>query len=181
MHHGWDFTRMWINMEDPILFVSSVIVLLITPGPTNTLLASSAAMTGFRRSLRLLLWELLGYCIAILLIEWLATRLLTSARPLTVLLRLVSATYIALLAVRLWNGHEENGPQVISAKSIFLVTLLNPKAVVFALVVVPFRSPHVLVYLITLMAIIPVVGTTWMVLGDTLGQRELVKYTHTFS
>ena len=47
-------------MNDPLLFVLAAMLLLGTPGPTNTLLWVSAATTGTRRSLPLLLGELAG-------------------------------------------------------------------------------------------------------------------------
>ena len=46
-------------------FVGLVITILLTPGPTNTLLASSGIQSGIRNSLRLIPAEALGYLIAI--------------------------------------------------------------------------------------------------------------------
>ena len=47
------------------LFVSLVITILLTPGPTNTLLASSGIETGVKKSLKLIPAEVVGYFIAI--------------------------------------------------------------------------------------------------------------------
>ncbi|HZF76664.1 MAG TPA: lysine transporter LysE, partial [Acetobacteraceae bacterium] len=53
-------------MQDPVLFALAVLFILGTPGPTNTLLATSGATAGFRRSLILLPAEAAGYGISIL-------------------------------------------------------------------------------------------------------------------
>ena len=37
-------------MDNPALFAASVIILLMMPGPTNALLATSGATVGFQRS-----------------------------------------------------------------------------------------------------------------------------------
>ena len=52
-------------MTDEFSFIIAAVALLATPGPTNTLLATSGAASGFRKSLVLLLVEFLGYLIAI--------------------------------------------------------------------------------------------------------------------
>jgi threonine/homoserine/homoserine lactone efflux protein len=47
-------------MTDELSFIIMAVALLATPGPTNTLLATSGAASGFRKSLVLLLGEFLG-------------------------------------------------------------------------------------------------------------------------
>ena len=46
-------------------FIGLVITILLTPGPTNTLLASSGVQVGVRKSLRLIPAESIGSIIAI--------------------------------------------------------------------------------------------------------------------
>lgn len=47
------------------LFIGLVVTILLTPGPTNTLLASSGIHAGFRKSFYLIPAEALGYLLAI--------------------------------------------------------------------------------------------------------------------
>src|SRR5271166_5453528 len=71
-----EFRRM-----DSLTFAAAALSLLATPGPTNTLLATSGAEVGLRRSLPLLGAELGGYLLAILLLRALIGPLM-AANPL---------------------------------------------------------------------------------------------------
>ena len=46
-------------------FIGLVATILLTPGPTNTLLASSGIQVGFKKTFRLIPAEAFGYLIAI--------------------------------------------------------------------------------------------------------------------
>lgn len=50
-----------------MLFIGLVVSILLTPGPTNTLLASSGIQVGVRKSFRLIPAEAFGYLISITL------------------------------------------------------------------------------------------------------------------
>ncbi len=63
-------------MHDPVLFSLTVLAILATPGPTNTLLATSAALAGIRRSLPLIAAELAGYLTAISILHFLLAEML---------------------------------------------------------------------------------------------------------
>ena len=56
-------------MVEPFLFVLTVVTILGTPGPTNTLLATAGAAAGVRRSLLLVPAELGGYLTSILIVS----------------------------------------------------------------------------------------------------------------
>lgn len=47
------------------LFIGLVATILLTPGPTNTLLASSGVQVGLKKSAKLIPAEVLGYVISI--------------------------------------------------------------------------------------------------------------------
>ena len=127
-------------MEDPLLFVLAVLTILGTPGPTNTLLATSGAAAGARASLALVQAEAAGYLIAILTLGLVLGPVVAASPLLATGLRLAVGSYLLLLAVRLWRrggaALVEGG--VVTPRQVFTTTLLNPKALVFALGVVPF-------------------------------------------
>lgn len=119
-------------------FLSAVLALLLAPGPTNTLMGLAGAQRGLGRVARLLPAELLGYLTTILPLVFLGGALLADWPVAAVLLKIVAAIWVMVLAVRLWGlrGGDAAGGQV-SAGKVWLTTVLNPKALIFGLVLLP--------------------------------------------
>jgi threonine/homoserine/homoserine lactone efflux protein len=167
-------------LENPVLFAASVMILLIMPGPTNTLLATSGASVGFQRSARLLLSEIAGYGASILLIEFALVPSVSAAHLTASILRVAAGVYLMVLAIKLWTTPFELARAVISMRQVFVTTLLNPKAFVFALAVIPFGSPQAELYFSAFMAIVPVLGTMWIVVGTLFGRHTPPSYVRAF-
>src|SRR5471032_1867976 len=123
-------------MENPVLFAASVMILLIMPGPTNTLLATSGATVGLQRSTPLLLGEIAGYILSILLIEFVLGPSISGAHLAPSILRIAAGAYLMFLSIKLWTTTFRIARAVISLRQVFVTTLLNPKAWVFALVII---------------------------------------------
>ena len=159
-------------MEDPLLFVLSVLAILGTPGPTNTLLATSGAAAGVKASLPLIPAEAAGYLIAILTLG-LALGPVVAASPfLAAALRIAVGGYLMLLAVRLWRrgGATLADGRLVTPRQVFTTTLLNPKAIVFALGVVPFGAPRLHLYLLGFVGMLIAVALCWIAAGAALGR-----------
>ena len=167
-------------MANPVLFVSSVLVLLILPGPTNTLLGTSGATVGLKRSLPLLLGELSGYLVSILLIQFVLGPAISRTPSTALMLRGAAGIYLLVLSIRLWTTPFLVSRAVISLRQVFVTTLLNPKAFVFALVIIPFGSPGSATYLASFAAIVPVIGTLWIGLGALLRRQTEPGYLRLF-
>jgi threonine/homoserine/homoserine lactone efflux protein len=160
-------------MEDPVLFVLTVLAILGTPGPTNTLLATAGASVGLRRALRLMPSEAAGYLIAILAIGLIFRPMVTHHPTVGVVLRLLVGIYLLWLALGLWRrgGLALPGPaQVITMRQIFVTTLLNPKAIVFALGVIPFGASRPWLYLLSFLVLLSGVALAWISLGAAMGR-----------
>lgn len=130
-------------MTDPLTFALAVVALLATPGPTNTLLAASGATLGWRRSLALIPAELAGYLVAILSIK---TLLALIANPATALfwLKVAACLWLTACAIKLWRQAGTGGASEMSPLGpgrLFTTTLINPKAMVFATMVIPGQTP----------------------------------------
>jgi threonine/homoserine/homoserine lactone efflux protein len=122
------------------LMALTIAAVLLTPGPTNTLLFLAGSRDGVRRSLRLIAAEWIGYIIAIGV--WCAFLALAAALApwAPAVARACAATYIAYSAVKLWRTAPDAGKAgsaAIGPRALFFVTLLNPKAFFFATVVFP--------------------------------------------
>jgi threonine/homoserine/homoserine lactone efflux protein len=157
-------------MSDPVLFLLSVVTLLCMPGPTNTLLATSAAVAGVRRSLPLLAGELAGYLSAIIVIR-VALEPFIKTDAVQICFKILIALYLAFTAVRLWNASITAALSIVRTRGIFAATLLNPKAFVFAIVVIPHDVIRVAPYFMAFSACVLTTGFLWLVLGHIAGGR----------
>ncbi len=125
-------------MNETLAFIAMAAGLLFTPGPTNTLLAVGGAMAGLRRSLWLVPAELAGYLIAITCsASWPGPLCSNRRRP-----RRRCAWALRSLCSGSPSGSGRRRPISCRAgpwpRPKFLsITLLNPKALVFAFVVLP--------------------------------------------
>jgi len=159
-------------MENSSLFIVTVLTILGMPGPTNTLLATSGAATGWRQSWLLVLAEISGYLTTIMLLGFVLGPVLAGSPVISMVLRIAVGIYLFMLAWKLWNRGETDPAKAtaISFRQLFVATLLNPKAVIFALAVIPFGKPHVWAYLLGFVMMVAVVGTGWLIVGDGAGR-----------
>lgn len=159
-------------MEDPLLFALAVLAILGTPGPTNALLATAGATAGLRRSLPLIPAEAAGYTISILTLGLALGPAMAQAPLLAGALRAVVGGYLLLLAFRLWRrgGAVMAAGSVVTPAQVFLTTLLNPKAIVFALGILPFGAGRgVWPYMLGFLLLLASVATAWIAAGAMLG------------
>lgn len=158
-------------MNEPITFTLAVLALLITPGPTNTLLATAGAISGGRRPIGLLLGEIAGYMIAINMIALVVVPLLRPSKLAMLTLNVVCASYLFYAAARLLRTRGEAliGRDPVSTRDVFVTTLFNPKGAIFALFIVPYLKDgavaSALPYLLVLALCIVIVGGGWYMLG----------------
>jgi threonine/homoserine/homoserine lactone efflux protein len=119
-------------------YLSAVLALLLAPGPTNTLMGIAGARGGLGASAKLLPAELAGYLTTILPLTWLGAELLARFPSASVTLKVVAAVWVMFLAVRLWRmpADAQNGGGVTAGR-VYLTTVLNPKALIFGLVLLP--------------------------------------------
>ncbi len=140
-----------MTFELYIAFVTTAVIIIVVPGPTNMVVVSNSMKFGFRKSL----WTVLGaacshssfFCVTTL---GLAAILLTSAHVLEVL-KWFGAVYLVWMGVRLWMAKEAedeigDGRYMATARSLFtqgfLVNTTNPKALAFyAAFFPPFVNP----------------------------------------
>src|SRR3954452_12235842 len=123
-----------------LAFLFTVVMFLAVPGPTNTLLAASGAAVGFRRSLRLIVGETSGYLVALVILMHVLAPFVAGAPAGPIVAKAFASVILILLAIRLWRhaGAEvmvASGP--ISISQVFVTTLFNPKALIFAFVIFP--------------------------------------------
>jgi threonine/homoserine/homoserine lactone efflux protein len=153
-------------------FILAAALLLLTPGPTNTLLAAGGALMGARRALPLISAELLGYAVAIVTLEVFVAPLVESVAWVRLALRVGCAAYLAYTAWLIWKAPHHDSERAITWRRVFFATLSNPKALVFVFVILPPRSIGVaeLVqpYGLSLCALTALAGGAWVCLGAAI-------------
>jgi threonine/homoserine/homoserine lactone efflux protein len=158
-------------MNDPGLFTLMVLAILAIPGPTNTLLAISGGSVGMRYSLWLVPAELAGYLAAILLIGLVAGPWLAHP-PWSHAVRVVIALYLVVLAIRLWRVHDSQADarSHISPRDVLITTFLNPKAAVFATIVIPFGQKGWQWYVLGFALIVTIMSLSWLTVGGAFAR-----------
>jgi threonine/homoserine/homoserine lactone efflux protein len=162
------------------LLAVGIIVVLITPGPTNTLLAAAGLRQGLRRSLPLIVGELAGYLVSIS--AW--GRFLAHAAHalpwLPSLLRVAAGLYIAYLAVDMWRAAvalPDSTQRTSGMRTLFVATLLNPKALLFAGTIFPAiaftQMPAYVLAMLTFACLAVPIALAWIAFGAALGSGKL--------
>ena len=119
-------------------FLTTALGLLLTPGPTNTLMGLAGASAGLRRVARLLPAEILGYLTTILPLAFMGHSLLADFPVVAQATKLAAAAWVMILAVKLWgHGSLAQAGGDITARRVYATTVLNPKALIIALVLLP--------------------------------------------
>ncbi|HVJ44285.1 MAG TPA: LysE family transporter [Dongiaceae bacterium] len=163
-------------MTEPVAFILAVIALLATPGPTNTLLLTAGSTKGIR-ALQLIPAEISGYLISILTIGYVVAKLFSESYMITAGLRAVAAAYLFFLAIQLWRRSPTMLVQrrLISFRDVFVTTLLNPKALLFATGIIPLNDPQAATYLLAFCLLVSVIGSAWITVGVIVARGFLVK------
>ncbi|WP_252060098.1 LysE family transporter [Acinetobacter sp. AHP123] len=157
------------------MFIGLVVTILLTPGPTNTLLASAGIQVGVKQSLKLIPAEVMGYLIAITSWGILLESVSHFIPWLPPVLKLISATFILYLAFKLWttstNDIKLDNP-LITPKALFVATLLNPKALLFASAIFPHAAWEVFhvyfIHIAVFLSLITPIAFLWIAFGTVL-------------
>ena len=164
-----------------LAFLVTSYSLLAVPGPTNTLLATSGAGVGISRSLHLLAAELCGYLIAIALLRLVLGPVMIDIPIVGIILRAIVTIYILCLAVMLWRhrAREPGDAPAVAFGHVLITTLLNPKAIIFAFLLLPLQAAplELLPWLAAISLQIVTAGAAWLVFGAMLG-RGVNRLTH---
>lgn len=148
--------------------LSAALLLLLLPGPTNALVAVATATEGLRRLPKAVAAVLTAYGLSLTLLGLSAAALADAAPTAAPVLKLVASLALALSAVKLWRSDPAAGTAV-STSRIFVITLLNPKALVLGFAILP-PGLTPLPLLAGLAAAIAVATAAWGFLGLVLGR-----------
>jgi threonine/homoserine/homoserine lactone efflux protein len=162
------------------LLAVGIVVVLITPGPTNTLLAAAGLRHGVRRSLPLIAAELAGYLVSISVWGRFLAQAAHALPWLPTLLRVTAGLYIAYLAVDMWRAAvalPDSTQRTSGMRTLLVATLLNPKGLLFAGTIFPaiaFTQMPAYVFAMLMFACLAVpIALAWIAFGAALGNGKL--------
>lgn len=153
-------------------FLLAVWALLLTPGPTNILLAVSGMRSGFVSSLRLLPAELGAYLLIVTPLSLVGPDLALVSPVLPRVLKLAAALWVLHLAIRLWRHcATHRSVTSVSVRDVFLTTLLNPKGIVIGLVLLPSFATggRYAAYVASFALSVVAIGGIWAAGGASMG------------
>ncbi|WP_196258978.1 LysE family translocator [Pelagibacterium limicola] len=162
------------------LFLFAVLVLLATPGPTNTLVAAGGAGRGVAGAMPLLIGELAGYGLAITFWTEIVGAAASVQPSVLIVSKLAASAFLVWSSVKLWKiaGTDCLPGNGIAVRRVFLTTLLNPKALVLAFGIFPpvgFVSR--LPYFAAFSVLVTVTAIGWMTFGALLRRSGMERLT----
>ncbi|AVB17595.1 threonine transporter RhtB [Pseudomonas syringae pv. tomato] len=148
-------------------------LLLLMPGPTNTLLLRSGALSGFRHAWSLSLLEYSAYLLQISFWGYLLSHIGDSAPWCLKVVQLASMAYLFKTSHRLWRNPDNpchSSPNVqISGMYFFRLTLINPKGLLVVSFIAPeqtFTDIKLYLYFVAQLSMVVIpIGCAWVLLG----------------
>lgn len=166
---------------DQTALAFALAALLLTPGPTNTLMALAGAERAPLRMPPLILAEIAAY-LAVTVPLALAGAVVLAAVPVVKpVLTGVAAIWVACLAYRLWRLPEVTPDSpAVSVRRVFVTTLVNPKALVVGLALLPSSHPlgprvALFVLLIALVALLWAAIGAWLASGTRADRQPVLR------
>jgi len=143
----------------------ALMVLLLTPGPTNTLMLMAGVERGWMRSLWLIPVEVAAYLAVIVPLALLAQGLAAQMGVLRPVVAVLAGLWVLYLALRMWRAESVAGDRAtVTPARLALTTLLNPKGLIMGLVLLPAAGSTGAAFAVLVVAII-VVAAFWAALG----------------
>lgn len=147
------------------LHLLEAFLLFAAPGPTNALLAAGAVKR--QNATTLLAAQACGYGIAAAF--WLSLRSLVPSATVQ-MVQLVAAAWLVILGFRLLAAKRAEATENGGGISILATTVLNPKAFIYCVAIVPMDIEAVALGIawMALLVITAVTGSMWLLLGGRL-------------
>lgn len=156
-----------------LVTVSALMLLLLAPGPTNTLLFRAGVLFGCRASWKLAFIECLAYLVQVSV--WgIALLYLVAYSPWAMrATQLAAACYLLHVSYKLWqrkNSAVDLNRDRFCGLYFFWLTVMNPKGLLIVSFIAPVGTFATLTGYVSFMAmlasvVIPV-GSAWIVLGS---------------
>lgn len=127
---------------------------------------------GLRRALRLIPIVLLCYLAVVMPLMFWGVVLIQHLPLLRPILTFGAAIWVAALAIKLWTltAPTDATATAVSSLHLAITTLLNPKSLIFGLILLPSATPP-LAGLLAFACFVPLVSAIWLAIGARLLTR----------
>lgn len=150
----------------------ALMALLLTPGPTNTLMLLAGAERGILRALRLVGVEIAAYLAVVVPLALLSDALAEGMGWLRPVIATAAGGWVLYLAWSMWHAAPAAGSKAtVTARRLAVTTLLNPKGLVMGLVLLPAAGTTLPAFALLALCIAAVAGF-WAFLGCCLPGGE---------
>ncbi len=152
----------------PLQFILTILLLLCTPGPTNTLMALGGYARGWAKALPLVGGELGGYLLVIVPVATLAAPFFEAYPQAYMVAKIAAVLWVLYLGIRLWASTKkaDDDSAEISLRQVFITTVLNPKALIIALVIMPHGDLMILTpWLLLFAGLVLLAANGWIMFG----------------
>ncbi|NVZ68764.1 LysE family translocator [Pseudomonas costantinii] len=153
--------------------VSALMLLLLAPGPTNTLLFRAGVLFGYRASWTLAFIECLAYLLQVSVWGVALLYLATYSPWALKATQLAAACYLLYVSFKLWqrkNSAADPSHDRFSGLYFFWLTVMNPKGLLIVSFIAPISAFATLQgyaeFMTTLVLVVIPVGSAWIILGS---------------
>lgn len=123
-------------------FVIYILVSIFTPGPNNIFASASSAKVGFFKTIPFMLGVLVGTFIVFYITGLFNVYLYENVRFINQVIGILGGLFILYLATSMYRTRRDDGKMMITNGKLFpmaiLLTLINPKALIFGLTVATY-------------------------------------------
>ena len=154
-------------------FIGAVLLLLLTPGPTNTLIMLAGYTNGWRASAWLSGIELLGYRVVVVPVTLISAPVVAAFPDAMLWAKILAGAWVLSLSWRLWRsaGSAAHAVEGGVARQVLVTTVLNPKAPIIALAIMP-QLPflEVLPWLALFSLLVLLAANLWLAVGSLVAK-----------
>lgn len=123
-------------------FILYILVSVFTPGPNNIFASAHSAKAGFFKTLPFMLGVLVGTFVVFVLTSWFNLYLYENVQFVNRVIGVLGGLFILYLALVMYQARGEEERMMIRNGRLFpmavLLTLINPKAILFGLTVATY-------------------------------------------
>jgi len=140
-----------MDIQTWLLYLATILIFMISPGPSHLLMISVGMSNGFQKSLATAAGDLTANAIQIVLAGFGLAAVLVSTRYGFAIVKWLGVAYLIWLGIKAiqssYKNNESNASSPASLRSLwlrgFVTSAANPKAVVFFAALFPqFINPH---------------------------------------